>query len=529
MAVNGNYIMFENERTWGRFVDNNSTDEFHKKFDDAIDEARKDFGKSYPMIIGGKEIFSDNKFQVRSPADKNLILGHFPMGTKEDALHAIESAKESFHKWSLTPYQKRVQIFRDVADVFSENKFRLAAILCFENGKNRLESMGDLDESIDFMRFYAEQLEINTGFSKETKNATTGEKTNSVLKPYGVWGIISPFNFPSAIAIGMTSGALITGNTTVLKPSSDAPISAFKFVESIYHKLPPSTINFVTGSGGTVGKTILESPLVDGIAFTGSKDVGMRGYSTFAMAKPRPFISEMGGKNPAIISATADIEKASDGVLRAAFGYDGQKCSACSRVYVQKSIANKFLERLVTKTSALKIGKPWEKDVYIGPVINDEAVKKYQKSSELAKKDGKILCGGSIISDALHQDGNFVAPTIVTNLPKDHELIREELFLPFLCVEEFDTFDEALTLANKSNYGLTAGVFSQDKNEIEKFFEKIEAGVTYANRAASATTGAMVGAQPFVGWKESGISGKGAGGAYYLLQFLREQTQTRCE
>ncbi len=529
MAVSGNDIMFENERTWGRFIDNNSTDEFHKKFDNAIEEVRKDFGKSYPVIIGSKEIFSDNKFQVRSPADKNLILGYFPLGTKEDTLHAIESAKESFHKWSLTPYQKRVQIFRDVADIFSANKFSLAAILCFENGKNRLESMGDLDESIDFMRFYAEQLEINAGFSKETKNATAGERTSSVLKPYGVWGIISPFNFPSAIAIGMTSGALITGNTAVLKPSSDAPISAFKFVESIYHKLPPSAINFVTGSGGTVGKTILESPLVDGIAFTGSKDVGMRGYSAFAMTEPRPFISEMGGKNPAIVSSTADIEKASDGVLRAAFGYGGQKCSACSRVYVQKSIANKFLERLVAKTSALKIGKPWEKDVYMGPVINDEAVKKYQKSSEIAKKDGKILCGGSILSDSLHMDGNFVAPTIVANLPKDHELIQEELFLPFLCVEEFDTFDEALVLANKSNYGLTAGVFSQDKNEIEKFFEQIEAGVTYANRAASATTGAMVGAQPFVGWKESGISGKGAGGTYYLLQFLREQTQTRCE
>ena len=198
MAVSGNDNMFENERTWGRFADNNSTDEFHKKFDSAIEEIRKDFGKSYPMIIGGKEIFSDNKFQVRSPADKNLILGHFPMATKEDTLRAIESAKDSFHKWSLTPYQKRVQVFREVADIFSANKFALAAILCFENGKNRLESMGDLDESIDFMRFYAEQLEVNTGFSKQTKNATAGEKTSSNLKPYGVCGIISPFNFPSA-------------------------------------------------------------------------------------------------------------------------------------------------------------------------------------------------------------------------------------------------------------------------------------------------------------------------------------------
>ena len=186
------------------------------------------------------------------------------------------------------------------------------------------------------------------------------------------------------------------------------------------------------------------------------------------------------------------------------------------------------MERLVAKTVALKIGKPWEKDTYIGPVINAQAVEKFQKASDVAKKDGKVLCGGSLVSDG-NTNGNFVMPTIVANLPKDHELIRDELFLPFLCVEEFENFDEALALANKSNYGLTAGVFSQDKNEIEKFFEKIEAGVTYANRAASATTGAMVGAQPFVGWKDSGISGKGAGGAYYLLQFLREQTQTRCE
>jgi 1-pyrroline-5-carboxylate dehydrogenase len=223
------------------------------------------------------------------------------------------------------------------------------------------------------------------------------------------------------------------------------------------------------------------------------------------------------------------VEKATEGVLRAAFGYSGQKCSACSRVYVQKSIKDKFLERLVAKTNVLKIGKPWEKDVYVGPIINEQAVKKFQKSSDLAKKDGKVICGGSLVLDSFHKDGNFVTPTIVTNLPKDHELIQEELFLPILCVEEFDTFDEALALANKSNYGLTAGVFSQDNNEIEKFFEKIEAGVTYANRVASATTGAMVGAQPFVGWKESGISGKGAGGEYYLLQFLREQTQTRCD
>lgn len=520
--------MFENERTWLKHAQNNTTEDFHNKFDHAIDEIQKGFGKDYPMIIGGKEILSSNTFVVRSPADRNITLGKFPLATKDDTLHAIESAKESFFEWSDVPYLKRVQIFREVADVFSKNKFQLAAILSFENGKNRLEAMGDLDESIDFLRFYAEQLEINEGYSKETKSASPNERTKSVLKPYGVWGIISPFNFPSAIAIGMTTGALLTGNTVVLKPSSDAPISAYQFVDAIYRKLPMGAINFVTGSGAIVGKTIVESQLVDGIAFTGSKEVGMSGYNEFSMKKPRPFISEMGGKNPTIVTSSADIEKATDGVMRAAFGYSGQKCSACSRVYVQKSIAPKFLERLVAKTSALKIGKPWEKDVYISPLINDEAMKKFQKATEIAKKDGKILVGGNVISTHPYENGNFVAPTIVTNLPEDHELIKNELFLPILSVEEFESFDESLVMANKSEYGLTAGIFSQDKSEIETFFDKIQAGVTYANRSASATTGAMVGSQPFVGWKDSGISGKGAGGQYYLLQFMREQTQTRC-
>ncbi len=521
--------MFENEKTWAKAISNNTTDEFHRKFDQAVDSVKKDFGKRYPMIIGGKEIYSEDQFDVKSPADTQIIIAKFPLATKEDTLNAIESAKQAFAKWSLTPYQKRVQIFREVADTFSTDKFKLAAIMCFENGKSRLEAMGDVDEAIDFMRFYAEQIELNEGYSKETKSPSPTEKTRSVLKPYGVWGIISPFNFPSAIAIGMTSGALITGNSAVLKPASDTPLSAFKFVEAIYHKLPPAALNFVTGSGSMVGRTIIESPLVDGIAFTGSREVGMSGFTTFVEKKPRPFISEMGGKNPAIITQSADLEKATDGVLRAAFGYGGQKCSACSRVYVQKNVANRFMEKLVEKTRSIRIGNPWQKDVFLGPVINEAAVKKFEKAAELARKDGKIVHGGSVLKNSDYQHGHFVEPTIVSGLPQEHELVSEELFLPFLCIQEFENFDDAIKLANKSNYGLTAGIFSQDKKEVEEFFNRIEAGVTYANRATSATTGAFVGGQPFVGWKDSGISGKGAGGAYYLLQFMREQTQTRCE
>lgn len=521
--------MFENEKTWARSVSNNTTDEFHKKFDNAVESVKSDFGKSYPMIIGGKEIHSENQFHVRSPADRNIILANFPMATKEDTIHAIESAKDAFYRWRDTSYQKRVQIFREVADDFSSQKFTLAAIMTFENGKTRLEAMGDVDEAIDFMRFYAELLETNQGYSKETKSANPNEKTRSVLKPYGVWGIISPFNYPSAIAIGMTTGALLTGNTAVLKPASDTPLSAYKFVHAIYHKLPPAALNFVTGAGSVVGKTILESQLVDGIAFTGSREVGTSGFRTFIEKNPRPFISEMGGKNPVIVTESADIDKAAEGVVRASFGYGGQKCSACSRVYVQKNVSPQFIEKLVAKTKSLKIGKPWQKDVFLGPVINESALKKFERVSEIAKKDGKIIHGGSILKDQECKDGYFVEPTIVTGLSQEHELLREELFLPLVCVSEFEDFEDVIKLANKTEYGLTAGIFSQDKNQLKTFFDKIEAGVTYANRASSATTGALVRAQPFVGWKNSGISGKGAGGEYYLLQFMREQTQTLCE
>jgi 1-pyrroline-5-carboxylate dehydrogenase len=400
--------------------------------------------------------------------------------------------------------------------------------MSLENGKNRIEAMGDVDEAIDFMRFYAHQLEINKGYEKKTSHPNPKEKTKTVLRPYGIWGIISPFNFPSAIAIGMTTGALITGNTAVLKPASDTPLSSFKFVQAIYKELPAGAVNFVTGAGSVVGKTLIGSDDVNGIAFTGSKEVGLSGFRKFTEKKAKPFISEMGGKNPVIVTAYADLEKATDGVLRAAFGYGGQKCSACSRVYVQKNIAPKFIQRLAEKTKSLKIGVPWQKEVFVGPVINQTAKEKYENAIKLAKKDGTVVIGGSALDDDLKY-GYYVAPTIITKLPRDHKLVKEELFLPVVCIDEFDNFDEAIKLANNSEYGLTAGIFSENKEELERFFNEIEAGTVYANRASSATTAALVQAQPFVGWKDSGISGKGAGGEHYLLQFLRAQTQTLCD
>ena len=521
--------MFENEFTWGNAVKNNTIDSFDEKFEHAFEQIKNDLDKSYPIIIDGKELFLSKNFEVSSPSDTKMILGKFPSATQEETIQAIKSAKNSFLEWSRQSYKIRVKIFNECANLFSDQKFSFAAILSLENGKNRIEAMNDIDEAIDFMRFYAHQLEINEGFSKQTEHPSSYEKTKTVLKPYGVWGIIAPFNFPSAIAIGMTCGALITGNTVVLKPSSDAPISSFKFVEAIYKKLPPGAINFVTGSGSIVGKAIVDSTLVDGIAFTGSYDVGMSSFKTFTEKTHRPFICELGGKNPVIVTKSADIEKASEGVMRAAFGYGGQKCSACSRVYVQKDVAEEFIHKILEKTNSIKIGLPWEKDVFLGPIINSAAEKKFNGAIELAKKDGNVLTGGSILKNSKYENGYFVQPTIVNKLPRDHRLMKEELFLPILCVDEYENFDDAIKLANSTNYGLTAGIFTQDKKQLDEFFEKIEAGVVYANRDASATTAALVRSQPFGGWKDSGISGKGSGGEYYLQQFMRAQTQTLCE
>jgi len=520
---------FENEYTWGKAVSNNSTDNFHVDFEKAIDEIKKEIGKKYPVIINGKEIYSEDCFTVTSPSDTQILVAEFPKASIQDTRKAISSAKNAFEEWGNIPYQKRVEIFRGCADIFSDRKFFLAAIMAFENGKNRIESMSDVDETIDFMRFYALQLEKNEGFCKHTSHPNPHEKTQTIMKPYGVWGIISPFNFPSAIAIGMSTGALITGNTAVLKPASDAPLSSFQFAKILYPKLPDGVINFVTGSGSIVGKTLIESPDVGGIAFTGSQEVGMKGFQEFTKSTSKPFISEMGGKNPVIVTKFADLEKASDGVMNAAFGFGGQKCSACSRVYVQNEVADQFISKLVEKTKNLKIGMPWQINVFLGPVINKEAKTKYENSVNMAKKDGEILTGGSVLTSAGLENGYFVEPTIVTKLPEDHKLVKEELFLPFLCIQRYDNFEDAIKLANQTEYGLTAGIFSDDQKQLNEFLKKIQAGVVYTNRSASATTAALVSSQPFVGWKHSGSTGKGAGGENYLQQFMRTQTQTRCD
>jgi 1-pyrroline-5-carboxylate dehydrogenase len=347
------------------------------------------------------------------------------------------------------------------------------------------------------------------------------------MKPYGVWGIIAPFNFPAAILTGMTVGAVITGNTTIVKPSSDAPITAFKIVEIFEQAgLPGGVINLVCGSGSKVGAKIAKSSEIAGIAFTGSRDVGYAMAKEFSKSRPRPLIAELGGKNPAIVTETADLAKAVDGVMKAAFGFSGQKCSACSRVIVHKKVKDEFLRRLAEKTKNLPVGNPIDPNTFVGPVINKSAYEKYQKYAKIAAKSGKLVVGGSTRKEGDLKHGYFVEPAIVTGLPKNHRLFKEEMFVPILCVTDYDKFDDAIRIANDIDYGLTAGIFSENKDEVKQFLASIEAGVVYVNRQASATTGAMVGCQPFGGWKDSATTSRGAGGPHYLTQFMREQSQT---
>jgi 1-pyrroline-5-carboxylate dehydrogenase len=325
----------------------------------------------------------------------------------------------------------------------------------------------------------------------------------------------------------MSSGAMVAGNTVVFKPASATPLAGYELARCYVDAgVPAGVFNFVTGSGAEVGEHLANHPDVDGLIFTGSKEVGLDLFKRFSTDFPKPCITEMGGKNPAIVTANADIDKAVDGVARSAFGFSGQKCSACSRVYVERPVYDLFVERLTAKANSLKVGDPAERDVYVGPVIDDKAVSRFEDAVR-SGKSGTVRAGGSRLTDGEYASGSFVQPTVIDGLPVDHDLFKRELFLPFVVVAPVDSLDEALRLANDTEYGLTAGIFSEDQGEIDTFFDGIEAGVVYANRRGGATTGAWPGCQSFCGWKGSGSTGKGGLGPYYVQQFLREQSRTR--
>ncbi len=502
-------------------------DELHAQFEQGVAEARKMLGASHPNFIGGKERDGESTFDKRSPIDGSLI-GTFAKGTRQDAQDAIAAARAAFPAWSARPWQDRVAILRRVADVISERQMVFGALLAIEVGKNRLEALGDVEETADLIRWSCDMVEQNEGFDHPMGNlGDAAVHTRSVLKPYGVWAIISPFNFPFALSGGPAGGALVAGNTVVYKPSSDAPLSGACLTQAMRDGgIPDGVFNMVAGPGETVGAELQTNDGVDGILFTGSFEVGFDLYKHFAKRFPKPVIVEMGGKNPAIVSKTADLEQAAEGVMRGAFGFSGQKCSANSRVYVERPVYDEFLQLLTDKTESIAVGDPVERQNWMGPVINGRALERYENAVSEARRDGRVMAGGERLTDDGKADGYFVAPTVVADLPRDHRLMREELFLPFVAVVPVNSVDEALDLANASELGLTAGIYTGDQADIDAFLRRIEAGVVYVNRRAGSTTGAWPGVQPFGGWKGSTATGKAGGGLYYVQQFMREQSQT---
>ncbi len=521
-------MSFENELTFLTYQQDGNEAKFHQSFDDAVEAVRAELGQDHPLRIGGENVETGETFTVTSPADTDLVIGQFASGTEDDVNEAVAVAHESFDDWRTKSYEERAEIFEKAADIMRDRRFELAATMTIENGKNRMEAIADVDEAIDFLAFYSQELRRHKGYVYDTGEPSPGQHCTNLLRPYGVFGVIAPFNFPLAILVGMTTGALITGNTAVVKPASATPMIAHTFFDILEDAgLPDGVFNLVTGGGRDVGQPIVEHPEVKGLVFTGSREVGLEAQKTFVeMGKRGPVIAELGGKNSVIVSDNADLEKAVNGVMKGAFSFSGQKCSATSRVYVHQDVYDTFVADLVDEAEDLVVGEPWDKETFVSPVIDDAALERYQDIVSKAEADGTIQLGGNMIEDDDLPDGRYVEPTIVTDLPHEHELATEEHFLPFVTIHKVEGFDEALEKANDSDYALCAGLFSEDGEEVSHWLDRIESGMCYVNRHQSATTGALVQGQPFGGWKFSGTTGTFAGGYWYLPQFMREQSRT---
>lgn len=500
-------------------------EELNAGYEKAVAEARARLGEIHGVIVDGEERSDREMHEERSPIDDEIVIGHYAQATDQDIDDAIAAAEAFQPEWEAMGWQGRRDLMLRAADVMQEQVFDLAALITFEVGKNRLEALGDAQETIDFLRYYAKQVTDNDGFVRELSSLSENEHNKSVLRPWGVWGVISPFNFPLALSGGPSIGALITGNTVVVKPSNAGALMALEFHRLMTEAgLPSGALHILTG-GDEAGDYLAHHDGLDGLTFTGSHDVGMYLYRTVNEKRPKPVTAEMGGKNPAIVTKSADLDVAAEGVARGAFGFSGQKCSATSRVYVEEEVYDAFVDKLVARTKDLRVGVPTENGVFVGPVIDRAAVDRFKEAVAEAEEKGEVLIGGGVVDDGDFARGNFVEPTVVS-APLESWLWEKELFVPFLAVTKVSDLEEGLRLSNNTQFGLTAGLFSGDEAEIERWFEGIEAGVTYVNRAAGATTGAWPDIQSFGGWKGSGTSGAGGGGPWYLRQFLREQSRT---
>jgi 1-pyrroline-5-carboxylate dehydrogenase len=500
----------------------------HALLDTRIPAFRKErLGARRPNRIGGVNYTSGEAYDAPCPIDRRISLGRFHAADAHAVSLAVTTAREAFHVWSRESWQDRVAVMRQLAQELEARKLDLAIACLLEVGKSRMEAMGEAEEAIDLVRYYADEMEANAGFVRPLRQAFPQEETGDLLRPVGVFAVIAPFNFPLALSANMISAALLAGNTVVYKPSPLAGLTGALLTEAIESAgAPPGAINLVCGDAAT-GAMLARHPRIDGIAFTGSHRVGMGLLREVAAgAVNRPVIVEMGGKNPTYVTASADLDVAAEGVMRSAFGLQGQKCSAGSKVYVHAAVREAFLERLTALTERIAVGDPAGRDVFMGPLIDARALERFRVAVREAGEAGRIVAGGEELTGGLYDHGAYVKPTIVEGLNPHHRINKDELFLPFLSVLAFTNLAAAITDGNDVLYGLTAGCYTQDEDELGYFLEHAEAGVLYANRASGATTGAWPGFQTFCGWKGSGTTGKGGLGPHYVQQFMREQSRT---
>ena len=505
--------------------------EMHARFDAALHEVRSTLNQRHALHINGQDVHTPGTREKRSPINSEWILGSFAQANSADVGQAMQAAKDAFHGWRALPSAERIKLLRRVAQLIEERVYHIAAALTLEVGKNRMEALGETQETADFFSVYCDSFEQQQGFDHVLPNdplPNLVSRNRSVMKPYGVWVVITPFNFPIALAGGPVAAALVTGNTVVLKGASETPWAGRLLADCVRDAgLPPGVFNYLSGPSAEIGDALVQHRHTAGVTFTGSYDVGMRIMRTLAGGRyPKPCIAEMGGKNACIVTASADLERAAAGIVRSAFGMGGQKCSALSRLYVEEAVADELIEKLRSRIAALDIGDPTVARNWLGPVVSEAAQRKYAAYIEQLRS-ASILIGGDTLTKDDFAKGFYVAPTLAEASP-DHPLWREEMFLPILMLQRVPDLDAAIRYANESDLGLTAGVYGSG-DEVQHFFEHIEAGVTYANRAQGATTGAWPGYQPFGGWKGSGNTGKAIASFYYLAQYMREQSQTVVE
>ncbi|WFU80559.1 aldehyde dehydrogenase family protein [Bradyrhizobium sp. CIAT3101] len=462
--------------------------------------------------------------KIASPISPELSLGRFPISTDADVARAIASARMGANLWARTSLEERLAFAQRWRAALAAQKYELGLAGLYEIGKSRVEAIGEAEESLDMVEYYSSELKTNNGYTRRMNELVSNEAVRSIMKPYGVFAVIAPFNFPLALSIGMLSGALLTGNSVVFKPSPGCSLTGLLIAETLRKAgLPDRVFNIVLGDG-KVGRLLATSDGIDGVAFTGSHRTGMSIFRHVAMLPhTKPVIAEMGGKNPAYVTQTANLEQAAQGVARSAFGLQGQKCSACSVVYVDNVVKQPFISKLVDFSSKLIVGDPRRAESFMGPVYGDAAVERFRSALCEVNRSGKVHFGGEMLGQGFAD--NYVLPTAV-ELDGPSKLTREELFIPFVVVRGVEDLEAAIAEGNDVAYGLSAGIFTRDQNELQYFLTTAEAGVLYANRASGATTGAWPGAQPFCGWKGTGVSGKGGLGAWYLPQYMREQSHT---